>query len=253
MRITAIVNSAALGCLALTLLGGCGKTATPTASASPAAATPSAATGQPAATDAPAAPAPAAAPAGSIAARTGELTNPDNSTMVFLYYDLAGIPPPIDQWVEQSAQVSNAPGADKAAQRVAVKAAFETGLASVRGVGVIHLTTQATLSAYDPTYGEFTLSALSPGSSYTFQAQNQTVDVKFDNGLAAQTWSVPKDQAQAIADKTANAYLTLDVTLKVEKVLPGPAGGTLVTHVVSWNLRNARDGTTVARVQVPAT
>ena len=186
-----------------------------------------------------------------LAGRNGELTNPDNPTMVFLYYDLAGIPPPFDQWVEQDSRVRNARPADKATQRASVKAAFAAGLAAVRGIGVIHLTMNADLSQYDPAYGEFTVGALSPGSAYTFQAQGQTVGLKFDNGLAAQTWRVPKDQAQAVIDKIGTDHLTVDTTLKIDKVLPGPGGGTIVTHIASWNLRNANNGTTLARVEVP--
>lgn len=140
---------------------------------------------------------------------------------------------------------------DKAIQRKAVKAAFEAGLAAVRGVGVIHLTMNASLSQYDPTYGEFTIGALSPGSAYAFKAQGQTVGLKFDNGLAAQTWRVPKEGAQAAVDKIGSDHRTVDTTLKIDKVLPGPDGGTIVTHIDSWNLHNTNNGNTLARVKVP--
>jgi hypothetical protein len=239
--------------IALALLGGCGKSSAPASvSGSDAApATPAAPTaGTPVAPPAAQA-AQARSAGGDLVARTGELSNPDNATMVYLYYDLAGITPPIEQWVEQDQRVRYAPGADKAAQRVAVKAAFEGGLAAVRGVGVIHLTANANLSQYDPTYGEFTIGALSPGSVYTFKAMDQTVTLKFNNALAAQTWSVPKEQAQGITDRYGDHMLNLDTTLKIEQVVPDPAGGTIVARVVSWNLRDSRDGTTVARVTVP--
>ena len=130
-----------------------------------------------------------------------------------------------------------------------VRAEFEAGLAAVRGVGILQLTLQAGLSSYDPTYGEFTVGALSPGAVYTFKAQGQTVNLKFDNALTAQSWSVPKDQAQAIVDRIGNDSLLLDATLHIRKVLPGPGGGTVVAHVDSWSLRDSRSGSTVARVK----
>ncbi|MGH8190910.1 MAG: hypothetical protein ACREP2_05635 [Rhodanobacteraceae bacterium] len=245
---------AAVGVLMFMLLGGCGKSVAPAAAASRSGTTPvptsAVATPEIGARPLNAAATPAAADA-TLAARTGELSNPDNPTMVYLYYDLAGIAPPVDQWVENDSHVQYAKGADKAVQRAAVKTAFEAGLAAVHGVGVIHLTTYASLSQYDPTYGEFTIGALSPGSVYTFKAVNQTVSLKFNNALAAQSWSVPNDKAQTITDKYGDHQLNLDTTLKIEKVLPDPAGGTIVARVVSWNLRDGRDGTTVARVQVP--
>jgi hypothetical protein len=230
--------------LAALLLGGCGKSP-----AAPTAAT--AATGEPA-TATPAQPVRAAASgadAGGLAGRSGTLNDPDNATMVFLYYDLAGIAPPVDQWVEDDQRVRYAPGADKAAHRTAVRAEFEAGLAAVRGVGVLQLTLRAGLSSYDPTYGEFTVGALSPGAVYTFKAQGQTVNLKFDNALTAQSWSVPKDQAQAIVDRIGNDSLLLDATLHIRKVLPGPGGGTVVAHVDSWSLRDSRSGSIVARVK----
>ncbi|MGH8144731.1 MAG: hypothetical protein ACREPY_00195 [Rhodanobacteraceae bacterium] len=194
--------------------------------------------------------APMTAAAGGLAARTGALTNPDSATMVYLYYDLAGIKPPIDQWVENDDRVRDAPGADKAAQRVAVKSAIQAGMAAVRGVGVLHLTTNTGISAYDPTYHEFIVGALAPGMAFTFQAQHQTVSLKFDNGLAAQTWNVPADKAQGITDRFGDEQLTLDTRLKIDKVLPNPSGGTIVARVVAWSLRS-RDGGTIARVPVP--
>lgn len=195
---------------------------------------------------------PAPGMGGNLGGRAGVLTNPSNNQMVFLYYDLAGIPPPIDQWVEQDPRVQSAPGANKAALRTQVKAELQAGLTAVRGVGVLHLTTDANVSQYDPSYGEFTVGALSPASEYTFDALNQHVTVKLDNGLAAQTWSVPKDKAQAVTDQLGGANPVLDVVLKITQVLPDTQGGTLVTDVQSWTLRDARHGTTFARVDVPA-
>lgn len=247
------VATGSLALLALLLTAGCsggspsaapGQTSAPSPIAAPTAQ--AAVTGT---AEAAGAPSPAQATTG-LAGRTGELTNPGNTQMVFLYYDLAGIPPPLDQWIEQDNRVSQAPGAKKAEQRAQVKAELQAGLAAVKDIGVLHLSTYANLSQYDPTYGEFTVGALSPASQYGFQALDRQVTVKLDNGLDAQTWSVPKAQSQAIIDKIGTDNLMLDVDLKIIKVLPAPDGGTLVTHVVSWNLHDPSNGTTLARVNV---
>lgn len=246
-RVVACMIAAAL------LMAGCGAAQAPASSGTAQAATPAAA-GAPrvAARGTAAGPAPTGA-AGSLAARTGELTNPDNPTMVFLYHDLAGIALPIDQWVEDDNRVRSARGLDKAAQRTVVRNELQAGMAGVRGVGIIHLTLNGNLSEYDPTYGEFTIGALSPGSVVTFNAFNENVGLKFANGLTAQTWPVPTDKAHVIEDQIGrNANISLEVALKITKVQPGPGGGTIVADVMSYQMRDPRGGTIIGRVQVAA-
>jgi hypothetical protein len=185
--------------------------------------------------------------------RTGELVNPDNNAMVFLYYDLAGIPPPIDKWVEEDNRVKYGPAIEKAPQRVAVRAELEAGVAAVRGAGVIRLSlNSANLSDYDPTYGEFTVRALAPSSVVEFDALGQKVSLKFGNGKTAQIWRVPPAEAQGIRDRIATgSNVDLELLLAIRSVLPGPAGGTITADVVEYEMRETRGGTVIGRVQVP--
>ena len=199
------------------------------------------------------APAPAAAGmAPGLAARRGELVNPDNSAMVFLYLDLAGIAPPIDDWVEKDSRVLYGPAPGKAAQRSVVKAELESGIAAVRHVGAIRLSLNgAQLSEYDPSYGEFTVGALAPSSVVDFNALGQKVALKFGNARSAQTWRVPPAEAQAIRDKIGpGGNVGLDVLLKISGVQPGPGGGTIVADVQEYELRLTRSGNMIGRVQV---
>jgi hypothetical protein len=230
---------------ALCWLSGCGSAAP----ASGAAARSSAAASSKAPDGAAGAPDPAM-PQGQFATRRGELTNPDQATMVFLYYDLAGMAAPIDSWVEEDGRVAYVRGPDKAAHRAAVHAELAAGAASVRGVGVLHLSITTSLSDYDPGYGEYTIGALSPSSVLQFEALGQKVQLKFGNALAAQIWSVPRTAAQAIEDRVDRNRLDLDVTLKVRSVQPGPGGGTITADVLDYVLRDAADHGTIAKVTV---
>jgi len=245
--------------IGLTLLvAACGGTDKPAPAATgtePAAGVPAPA---PAAGSAPDAVIPAAEPSvgatpSGLAGRTGELVNPDNNAMVFLYYDLAGITPPIDRWVEDDSRVKYVPAIDKPAQRIAVRSELEAGLAAVKGAGVIRLSlNSANLSDYDPTYGEFTVRALSPSSVVSFDALGQKVALRFGNGKTAQIWRVPAADAQAIRDKIPlGTNVELDVLLTIKSVVPGPAGGTITADVVEYELRETRGGTTLARIQMP--
>lgn len=195
----------------------------------------------------------AADPVAGLGGRTAELVNPDNNAMVFLYHDLAGIVPPIDRWVEEDNRVKYVPALDKPAARTSVRAELEAGVAAVKGVGVIRLSlNSANLSDYDPTYGEFTVRALSPSSVIPFDALGQKVQIRFGNGKYAQIWRVPAAEAQVIRDRLAMGNnVELDVLLAIKSVVPGPASGTITADVVEYELRETRGGTTLARVQMP--
>jgi hypothetical protein len=245
--------------MALLVLAACGGTEQPAAGPAtgaedgPAATPPSAAAGDAVAAAPAGAGPPGPAPMSGIEGRTAELVNPDNSAMVFLYHDLAGIAPPIDRWIEEDSRVRFAPPIDKAARREAVRSELEAGMAAVRGAGVIRLSlASANLSDYDPTYGEFTVRALAPSSVIEFGALGQQVTLRFGNGRNAQLWRVPEVEAQAIRDKVAMGYnVELDTLLVIRSVQPGPAGGTIVADVVEYELREIRGGTTIGRVTVP--
>lgn len=190
--------------------------------------------------------------AGDFASRTGTLNNPDDTTMVFLYHDLAGVPPPLDDWAEQDMRVRIAAGPDKAARRAQARAELLAGVAAVRDVGRLHLAMDANLSDYDPTYGEFTIGALAPSSQVVFAALGEKVALTFDNALDAQSWSVAAADAQAVRDRINRGGVKMDLTVQVDKVLPGPGGGTIVARIVHYDLRESNGDTALARIDVPA-
>lgn len=201
---------------------------------------------------APGAPAPAAA-SPTLGGRTGELVNPEGEAMVFLYYDLAGLAIPLDNWVEKDNRVQFAQPFDKAAKRAEVRAELEAGAAAVKNVGFLRLNMNANLSDYDPTYGEFTVRALAPSSVVYFDGFGQKVELRFTNGRNAQLWKVPQEDAQLTRDKIGPyGQADLDVLLRITGVQPGTGGGTLNTEVVEYELRAQRGGLTLGRVQVTA-
>ncbi len=181
---------------------------------------------------------------------TRELVNPDANTVVFLYYELAHLPLPMDTWVEEDSRVKFVPAAEKAPHRVSVRAELQSAAASVKNVGALRLTMNANLSDYDPSYGEFTVRALSPSSVVDFNALGQKVQVNFKNGRTAQIWRVPQADAQGIRDKIGfTTNVEMDVLLRIVDVLPGPGGGTVTTEVVEYELRDNQLGIALARVQ----
>ena len=240
------------------LLAACGAAQTPEAAQPPGPAVSSTATSSAApASTAHSDPARAPDSAAAVADNRGgrELVSPDNSTMVLLYYDLARIAPPIDNWVEEDSRVKFAPAPDKASKRDAVRAELQSAAAAVHGIGRLRLTMNANLSDYDPTYGEFSVRALAPSSVVYFDALGEKVSVTFANGRTAQIWRVAQTESQAIRDKVSStgSNIELDVLLKIDNVLPGPGGGTIVTEVLEFEMRGAHNGLTIGRVKVSAT
>jgi hypothetical protein len=187
----------------------------------------------------------------SLRGRTGELINPDGSTMVLLYYDLAGIAPPLDQWLDDDMRVRMAPATEKPAARDLVRRELEAGVKGVHDVGAIRLSMHANLSEYDATYGEFNVRALAPSSVVEFKAFGQKVALKFGNARSAQTWKVPAAQAQGVRDRIGfSSDVSIDALLQIRDVHAAPEGGTITANVIEYELRENRGGTLLGRVQL---
>lgn len=191
---------------------------------------------------------PAARARPAMGGRTRELVNPEPLAVVLLHHDLAGTEPPFARWIEADYRVISAPAIEKPAQRDALRAEFEAALAAVRGVGALRLSLGADLSDYDPTYGEFTVRALAPSRVVTFDALGEHVELRFANGLDAQVWRVPAEDAQLVRDKVAQFRgASLDVLLRILELQPG---GTIVCEIAEYELRVERTGERLARVRV---
>jgi hypothetical protein len=250
MRIARNTHGLAVVTAVAVMLAGCSPSSTADATAATAANAVTAA-GAVSTTPAPAARFAGSADAAPRPAAGRELVNPDANTVVFLYYQLAHLPLPIDTWVEQDNRVRFAPAPEKAAHRESVRSELNAAAASVQGVSALRLTMNANLSDYDPSYGEFTIRALSPSSIVSFDALGQKVGVNFTNGRTAQIWRVPQAESQAVRDKISyNGNVEIDVLLRIASVLPGPGGGTIATEVVEYELREAQRGAVLARMRI---
>jgi pyruvate/2-oxoglutarate dehydrogenase complex dihydrolipoamide acyltransferase (E2) component len=187
-------------------------------------------------------------PRPGLGGRTRELVNPEALAMVLLYRELTGAEPPIARWIEEDFRVVSARPIDKPAMRETLKAEYEAAQAAVRDVGALRLTLHAALSDYDPSYGEFTVGALSPSQVVSFDAMREKVELRFANGLDAQVWKVPEADAQLIRDKLGPfGGASLDVLLRIVDVQPG---GTIVTEVVEYELRTQHTGERLGNVRV---
>ncbi|ODT83931.1 MAG: hypothetical protein ABS78_23055 [Phenylobacterium sp. SCN 70-31] len=183
-----------------------------------------------------------------LSSRTGELVNPSEEQMLFLYHDLAGVNLSKSDWVEQSMQVRIAAPHEKAAKREAAGKEFDALQASVGNVGRLRFSISNVDARFDPTYSEYLLRAFSPSSALSFRSAGETVQLKFGNGQTAQIWKVPPAEAQAISDRIGSvSALSADILVQIADVQPGTQGGAIVANILEYELTSRQTGLVVTR------
>jgi hypothetical protein len=190
----------------------------------------------------------------AASARSRTVINPSAAEIVMLYYSLAGTRPPIERWVEQNYRLTGASAPDKAQIRADMRAELEALAASVGDVGHLRISLRdANLSTYDPAYGEFTIGALSPGSTIPFQEYGQKIGIRLDNAHIAQIWKIDPDRAREVLDKLGTyPRASIEVVLDVIDAVPSPNGGTITARIAEYEIHDARErGVRIVRNTVP--
>lgn len=196
-------------------------------------------------------PPPGAADAG-MAGRTEEFVDPDDQSMVLLYYSLAGLNPPLDSWAADDPHVVGAPVPERPAARDARRAELEAGLKAAGKVGRLRFSVQTAIGYYDPTYGEFTIGALQPSSVIEFRDLGQRVGVRFGNARVAQLWSATAGQAEQIGDRYGRPFnARLDVLARIHSVQPDARGGTIIADVLEYELHEYVTDALIVHNDVP--
>ena len=180
----------------------------------------------------------------TLAGRSVELAAPSAEQMVILLHQLAGLPIPIDSWVESDQRVQGARGGERAERRALVRAEFEATVAAMQSVGIVRVALgQARLSEYDAGYGEFTIGALAPSSTIPYRALGRQVAITFVNAATVQTLSMPADSARMLLDAIGSYYdPSIDLVLAIEGAIPDREGGTIRARVVQYELRSTYGG-----------
>ena len=188
--------------------------------------------------------------------RTGELVSPDAEAIASLYYDWAGIEPPIDEFAEQYVNDDRSVNDGNRVQKLAraqdiYRRRFRSGL----NVGFIKLNLSAKLSEYDAATGEFYVDAFAPGSSVNYRAYDRFFHLKFENDADAYRWKVPAYMADRIVQQTEGEHgfrsLTIPVVAQVTSVAPsGTTGGIIYARILSYSLQARATGAVVGRVNL---
>ena len=192
--------------------------------------------------DAVAPPAPEAAPE-----RTRLLRQADDDTVGWLVLDWTGGAAPIDRWAEAGVRVgANGTTEFNRAERIAAEAErFVRARDAARGYGRMRVSLRSRLSEYDADYGEFYVSAFSPGSGVVFQPFQQRrpnplgggVRISFANAGDAFVLPVPPDEAEALVARLGPYRdVTVNMDLTIEEVNAGADDAEIVARIDRYGL-----------------
>ncbi len=197
----------------------------------------------------------ASAPVPEAIQRTGELISPDDEAIAALYYGWANEQPPIEDLAKAKIEYDSSVNEFNRAEKLAAAAAdyqrqFEAGA----DAGFIRLNLRSSLSEYDAQYGEFYLSAFTPGNAISYKAFGRKYRLQFENDMAAYRWQVPVEDAQKIAARAEerNPYrnLTIPVRLQVTGVSPAGNGGTIRAKILSYTIQNSTSDKVLGQVKL---
>lgn len=153
------------------------------------------------------------APASS---RTRELTDPNGDALGWVYLDWSGVDPKLAEVAQRNVPLQGKIDGEivnefNRAELVAKEhARLQSLFDAHKGVGFVTFNIRGNLSAYDPNYGEFYISAFSPGSSVGFGTFHQnrysggtglanfSINLKLSNALDAYVWKVTADEAAKV-------------------------------------------------------
>lgn len=176
-----------------------------------------------------------------------ELEAPDAETVGWIYYDLAGVEPPLERWArkaheDQARRYRSGVNEFNAADHLAeVRAEFSKRFEGAKGFDRVRVDINGNVSEYDTEYQEFYVDAFSPGSYLSYEALGQTFKIRMTNAADAYVWSVPAEEARKIV-KRLGSYRRVKVSahLKLKNAAPLANGGRIDAEIVSYTIYSSK-------------
>ncbi|GGY37081.1 hypothetical protein [Parvularcula lutaonensis] len=182
--------------------------------------------------------------------RTRQIDHPDPDMIGWIALDWLDRSAPLDEWARRDVESGRfGPGRINEFNRDEYTAQARTALEDQKkagmGVGRLRLSVNARLSDYDPTYEEFYLGALSPGSHLTYRpfgayfpnTLSAGVRVEFANAREASVLSVTPAEAEAMIERLDNfRNVTLDLDLSILDVTPASQSAVIRTRIDRYTI-----------------
>lgn len=165
------------------------------------------------------------------------LRDPTGETVVWAFYQLAGLEPDFEPLVVKRMRNERDVNEFNRAQIMAEKEQeLRTEFAAAAGYTHMTVNLSSGLSQYDPTYEEYYLSAMGPGSYLSFHGHDQRVDVRLINAEDGSVWSLPPQEAEKVASVLGggghNRQVSLRLELELGETIPTGNGGELHAKIL---------------------
>lgn len=167
------------------------------------------------------------------------LRDPSGETAVWAFHHLAGSEPNFAPLVaERMRKVRDVNEFNRAEVMAAQEQQLRTEYAAAAGYTHMELNLNSQLSEYDPTYQEYYLSALGPGSYVSFHGHGERVDVRLINAEDGSVWPLPPQEAEKIAGMLGgyNRQVSLRLQLQITDATPTSGGGDIHARILRFSI-----------------
>jgi hypothetical protein len=169
---------------------------------------------------------------------TKEVARPSSLDMVMIYSDHAGAELPLEAWAKDDIEVRRADEFEKANKQKEILDRLRTQEQANTGVGSVVIDTGTEFSEYSSNYQEYYLSALKPGTYFSFSAKDKQVRLEPENTAEAYRWKIAPDEARRILEQNPYRRMRLTLYLKITGARPDQYGGVMTAKITRLIVTN---------------
>ena len=183
----------------------------------------------------------------------GVLNNPSDAQFAMAYYQIAGLPMPLDRWATRDSRVGATNEFDRPEVLSVVKQELNAAAAAVDGTGFVKINTDMSFGEYDHDALGYRLNGIESDRYYSWGFGGANYRLTMENGDEARLWRLPPDEARAVLERLPHRNVSVTLTIKVVDAVPDGSGGILKGRIVSYDIYtpNRRDAVKLGTVAVP--
>jgi uncharacterized caspase-like protein len=190
----------------------------------------------------------------AVAKQGKNLSNPSDTDLYLLAYDLSHIEAPFDELSERDQSVLRANEFDKPKKAARAEEELRARAKSLQGTAMLSVSMHNNFGEYDPKYEEYDFTSLSENVHLSFNAFGRQIKLYMTNGDKAQSWKLtPEEAAQVLRLTKGQRYVRLALKLQILDADPPVGQEPLVirTRIVEYDIFTQNGNTRLGKVVVP--